>query len=152
MFAIIENTLRALPSSIKLNGVTYTDLWSQPESVLNSVGIYRLPEMPSYDCENFKLIVNYDTKQWEVVPLTEEERSEIVRKNYIREFIKLEGKYKTYSMLYESKKEDIYVATQLETYILDLVEYMAKVYNQEIPFDKIKDYPECTLSSNSNTL
>ena len=152
MFAFIEKTLRALPSSIKLNGVTYTDLWYQPDSVLNSIGIYKLPEMPAYDSSEFKLSADYDTKQWQLIPLTPEEKSEILRSNYIREFIKLEGKYKTYLMLYESKKENLYVAAQLEAYLINLIDYMSKIYNQEISLTEIKDYPEPTLSSYSNNL
>ena len=152
MFAIIENTLRALPSSIKLNGVTYTDLPTQPESVLNNLGIYTLPNPPTYDGENFKLSVNYETKQWEILPLTEDEKSEVIRKNYVREFIKLEGKYNSYLKLLESKKEDPYAVAQIEAYIVSLVDYMSKVYNQEILFNEIKDYPECIIKYNSTKL
>lgn len=152
MFAIIENTLRALPNSLKLNGVIYTDLWTQSDSDLSNLGIYKLPDPPAYDCENFKLSVNYGTKQWEILPLTPEEKAEALHEKYLREFKKLEGKYKSYLVLYESKKEDLYMASQLETYILDLLDYMFKIYNQEIPLSDIKDYPDCILCSRSNNL
>lgn len=152
MFAIIKNTLQVLPSSIVLNGVTYTDLCTQSDSALNNLGIYKLPDPPAYDGENFKLSVNLETKQWEVVPLTTEEQSQNLRENYIREFKKLEGKYKSYLTLLESKKEDVFIKWQIEDYITNLVDYMSQVYNQEIPLNDIIEYPECKLYSNSNTL
>ena len=152
MFAIIDNTLVALSNSLVINGVTYTDLWTQSDSALNNLGIHKLPDPPAYDAENFKLSVNFETKQWEIVPLTSEEQSENLRENYIREFKKLEGKYKSYLQLLESKKEDIYLKWQIEDYISNLVDYMSQVYNQEIPLSDIKDYPECNLGSLSNSL
>jgi hypothetical protein len=152
MFAIIENTLQALPSSIKLNGVTYTDLYSQPDAVLNNLGIYKLPEMPLYDAANFKLSVNYEAREWEVIALTEEEKSKNLTEQYQRAFKKLEGKYHHYLLLKKTKEEDYYVSAQLESYILGLVDYMSKVYNQEIPLGDIIDYPDCQLSSYSSQL
>jgi len=152
MFAIIENTLQALPSTIKLNGVTYTDLYTQPDSVLNSIGIFKLPEMPSYDAANFKLSVNYDTREWEVVALTDEEKAENLTELYNRQFKKLQGKYNHYLALKEAKEEDLYVSAQLESYILGLLDYMSRVFNQEIPLSDIIDYPDCPLTSYSSPL
>tara|TARA_R100000482_G_scaffold37697_1_gene12895 strand:+ start:203 stop:661 length:459 start_codon:yes stop_codon:yes gene_type:complete len=152
MFVIIENSLRALPNSIKLNGVTYTDLHNQSESALNNLGIYTLPAPPSYDGENFKLSVNYETKQWEILALTENERSEVIRKNYLREFTKLEGKYYSYLKLRDLNQNNPKVLAQIEEYIVGLTDYMSRVFNQEIPFNEIKEYGECMIRSDSNTL
>jgi len=152
MFALIRDTLQVFPESVEIDGNIYTDLWQQSDEQLEAIGIYKMPEQPSYDASSYKLEVDLNTKNWVVVPLTPEEIKENITAEYAKYYKKLSGKYTQYMFLYESIKDNVYLQIQLQQYLVELADYCLKVYNEEISLDSIVDYPEASLEDFSNPI
>lgn len=152
MFAIVRDTLMVLNDSMTLDGVIYTDLWSQTDEQLQALSIFRLPEQPACDLSTEKVVVNYDTKSWEVVPLTPEEIKENTSFEYNKYYLRLLGKYKHYQATLENYKNNQQLTIQLQSYLVDLAEYCLKVLEESIPLDEIIEYPEPILENFSNEI
>ena len=153
MFALLDDQLIALPDSLKVNGNTYTDLWTATPDQLAALNIYKLPEMPVYNTNTHELVPNTETKTWDIVPLTSEKLQSIVDNQYAQYASKLQGKYKSYSLyLQQVGDEDVCLVLQIQSYLVDLADYISQVLNREITPENFIEYPEASFEKFSCTV
>lgn len=147
MFAIVKDTLMVLSDSLTIDGQVYTDLWTQSDEQLASISIFKLPDRPVCDLSLQKVVVNFDSKSWEVVDLTPEEIQEQITSEYNKQYIKLYGKYKHYQATLPRYEHNQQLTIQIQSYLVDLAEYCLQVLQQAIPLQDIIDYPEPILEN-----
>ena len=150
MFAIIDGILQALPDSLVRDGFVYTDLWSQSYDYLESLGIYKLPDMPPYNPDTQKLEVDLERKDWLVVDLTEQEIEDILNTKYETMYIRNYSKYTHYQCLLKNSSDEPQITLQLKAYILDLLNYCLAIKTKTIPLEEISDFPDPILEHFSN--
>ena len=151
MFALVRGVLQVLPNQMDLDGNKYTDLWKASSTDLESLGIVKLPEQPSYDGRTHKVVPNAGTKDWDVVALTSSEKDEIVADEYNRFYLRTKGTYNHYVKLYQSL-EDEQRKLQIEKHILNLAQHCLDLQDRKIATKDLTDYPDPQLEFFGNPL
>lgn len=152
MFALIRDELALLPSTITLDGYTYTDLTTSSKSALENIGIFLLPDPPAYDKFSQKLEVNKSNLTWEILDLSEEEKEKVISAEYLKFYNKNYAKYLNYEKLRDNNTNNTLLTLQLENYLISLSNYCNKILLQETPLTELREYPEPLLTSYTSSI